>query len=231
MKSFENPKNYPIHYVTYVKGKKDLPVEVPVSVEDTTKQGFHVLDIIADDYKVPEEIPAYHAGFKHMREIAMPRIVELMKKNKNLQGAFIVEGDLCLNTEFTFKKFLEMVMSGKLNKPTWLGYKKILRVNGAISYVVGNFMIYIPRDYIKEMNEEFCAQKRYVYSDRFYTKLVNKGLLQLVPESLASEIEHTSNVKGGIREAECRISLNDNTLAKTKKIKKIQIAKTNLADC
>ena len=140
---------------------------------------------------------------------------ELMKKNKNLQGAFIVEGDLCLNAEFTFKKFLEMVKSGKLGKPTWLGYKKILRINGAISYVVGNFMIYIPRNNIKEMNEEFCNQKRDIYSDRFFTKLVNKGLLQLVSESLASEIEH-ANVKGGLRKAECRISLNENT-AKTKK--------------
>ena len=81
------------------------------------------------------------------------------------------------------------------------------------------------------MNEEFCNQKRDVYSDRFFTKLVNKGFLQLVPESLASEIEHTSNVKGGLREADCRISLNDNTLTKTKKIEKVQVSKKPLADC
>ena len=231
MKAVDNPKNYPIHYVTYVKtkdGKRNLPTEVPVSIADTKKQGFHVLDILADDYKVPDEIPAYHAGFKHMRDIAMPRIVELMKKNKNLQGAFIVEGDLCLDADFTFKKFLEM----KLKRPTWLGYKKILKAGNSIHYVVGNFMIYIPRCCVEEMKREFCDQTRLVYSDRFFTKLVNKGVLQIdTNRSYASEIEHTSNVKGGIREAECRIALNNNIVAKTNKIKKVQVASKNSSGC
>ena len=206
-------RQYPIHYVTYVKNKKNkkLPEEVPVSVYDTEKQGFHVLPILADDYAVPDEVKAYHAGFKHMRDIAMPRIVYLKNKNPNLQGAFIVEGDLCLDADFTFKKFLSM----KLNKPTWLGYKKILYNKGEIDYVVGNFMIYIPRDYIDKMAEWFNEQKQLVYSDRFFTKLVTSGKLQIYTDkSYASEIEHDSNVKGGIRVSNCRIKLTKNSKKK-----------------
>ena len=215
---------YPIHYVTYVKNKK-LPEEVPVSVYDTEKKGFQVLPILADSYEVPKKVKAYHAGFKHMREIAMPRIVALKNKNPNLKGAFIAEGDLCLEDDFTFEKFLSL----KLKKPTWLGYKKILYINGEIDYVVGNFLIYIPREYIDKMAEWFNEQKQLVYSDRFFTKLVTAGKLQIdTNKSYSSEIEHESKVKGGIRVSDCKIKLNKNSKKKNLTIRVSSRKNSNL---
>ena len=198
----ENAKNYPIYYVTYCKGDK-IPSEVPISMEFAKKQGFHVMKSKPDRYKVPSEVKPYHAGFKHMKEITMPKFLKLRDENPNIKGFFIAEGDLCINEDYNFEKFLK----SKYTKPIWLGYKKKLN-----DYIVGNFLIYIPVKYLDELNEHFQKKKILVYSDRFFTNLYNKGFLKLSSKSLAGEIEHQSKVKRGVRKSICHIKLN-----KTKK--------------
>lgn len=183
---------YPIDYVTYLNKEGKLPDEVKPSLKRTKKMGFHVLKLTPDTYKVPDEIKAYHAGFKHMKEITMPKIMKLYHSKPNLKGFFIAEGDLWIYDSFSFKDFLNL----NLKKPTWLGYKKKLS-----NYIVGNFLIYFPRESIPELNELFKKQKRLVYSDRFFTKLYMSGFLDLYETSKATEIEHYSNVLGGIRKS------------------------------
>ena len=63
-----------------------------------------------------------------------------------------------------------------------MGYKKILRVKGKIDYIVGNFMIYVPRSQMPMLSEEFEKQKREIYSDRFFTRLVQQGKVVLAPQ-------------------------------------------------
>lgn len=192
-------KEYPIDYITYYKKDGKLPTEVPLSLKHTRKLGYHVLRLTPDNYKVPEEIKAYHAGFKHMRDITMPKIMKLYAdKNKNIQGFFIAEGDVWIYDDFDFNAFL------KLNpkKPTWFGYKKKLS-----NYIVGNFLIYCPRKFIPELNDLFQRQTQLVYSDRFFTKLYQSGFLKLVDETRATEIEHYSNVHGGIRRSNVKLDV------------------------
>ena len=209
-------KLYPIYYVTYYIDEKNkkMPPEVYLSIKDTKKKGFHIISqndrganskynkewrAIPDNYKVPEEIPAYHAGFKHMKELMIPRIKNLLDKNPDIKGFFMAEGDLCINNDFNFKEFIKKPP----NKPTWFGYKKKLS-----DYIVGNFLLYFPRSSFNKLEKYFNNQKRFIYSDRFFTKLTyNEKFITLAKKSIASEIEHESKVFGSIRKAKCHIKL------------------------
>ena len=191
-------KLYPIDYITYYKKNGKIPNEVIKSIKDTKSKGFHILKLTPDSYKVPQEIKAYHAGFKHMKEITIPKILKLRNKNPHIKGFFIAEGDLCINDDYNFNKFLNK----KYNTPIWLGYKKKLT-----NYIVGNFLLYFPIQYLDKLKKYFDNQKRLVYSDRFFTKLYFDGFIKLNNKSIAYEIEHYSNVKDNIRESICSIKL------------------------
>ena len=108
--------DYPIDYITYVKNGS-WPKYVDLSMKNTIDKGFDILDLTPDAYDVPNEVSAYHAGFLHIKEITLPKIVEI---KETIKGFFIGEGDLWIYEDFTFAKFIEL----KLDKPTWLGYKK-----------------------------------------------------------------------------------------------------------
>mgnify|MGYP003641239637 CR=1 FL=1 len=177
-------KKYPIDVLTYLKEDK-LPDEVAISIERSKELGFYSLPITPDTYT----IKPYHCGFKHLKEITIPKIDKIID---DIEGFFIAEGDLYIYYHFTFDKFLEM----NLTKPTWLGYKKILS-----NYIVGNFLIYIPKTHYIEFKSKLLNQSRLIYSDRFFTKLVKSGWLKLNTKSLASEIEHYSNVINDIRKS------------------------------
>jgi len=179
-------KEYPIDYITYEKNGV-LPKEVPLSIKNTIARGFDILELTPDQYDVPNKVKAHHAGYIHIRDITMPKIIEM---RESIKGFFIAEGDVWINKDFTFDKFIEL----KLTKPTWLGYKKKLS-----DYIVGNFLIYIPIEYLDELIEYFKNQKKLLYSDRFFTKLYDCGWLDIIDISVANEIEHYSNVYGGIR--------------------------------
>jgi len=178
--------DYPIDYITYEKDGS-MPNYVNISMKNTIQKGFHILDLTPDNYDVPIEVSAYHAGFLHIKEITIPKIVEI---RETIKGFFIGEGDLWIYEEFTFDKFIEL----KLDKPIWLGYKKKLS-----NFIIGNFLIYIPIKYLDELIEHFKNQKRLLLSDRFFTKLYDCGWLDIVDKSVANEIEHYSNVLGATR--------------------------------
>jgi hypothetical protein len=185
---------YPIDYITYKKNGK-LPSEVSKSMKETKKKGFHILPLTPDTYNVPDEIKAYHAGFKHMKEITIPKIIKLRNDKKTkIKGFFIAEGDLCINEDYDFKTFIK----DKHNYPVWLGYKKKLS-----NYIVGNFLLYFPIKYLNELEAFFYNQTRLVFSDRFFTKLYFSGWLDLRDKSVADEIDHYSSVKKNIRESDC----------------------------
>lgn len=179
-------KEYPIDYITYEKNGL-LPKYVSLSMKNTIDRGFDILPLTPDNYDVPNKVNAYHAGFLHIREITIPKIVEL---RETIKGFFIGEGDLWIHEDFTFNKFIEL----KLDKPTWLGYKKKLD-----TYIIGNFLIYIPLKYLDELIVHFKNQKKLLLSDRFFTKLYKLGWLDVVDKTVANEIEHYSNVLVGIR--------------------------------
>jgi len=189
---------YPIDYITYYDSKGNLPLEVSYSMKNTKKKGFHILKLTPDSYDVPNEVKSYHAGFKHMKEITLPKILKLRIKNPKIKGFFIAEGDVCINDNYNFEQFLK----NNYTKPIWLGYKKKLS-----DYIVGNFLLYFPIEYLDELNDHFQNKKKLVYSDRFFTNLFNKNFINLKEKSIASEIEHYSKVKKGIRKSKCHIKL------------------------
>ena len=196
-------KLYPIDYITYYKRNGKLPNEVNKSMKLTKKNGFHILGgnqkgplWTPDSYKVPEDVKAYHAGFKHMKEITMPKIKKYREKNPNMKGFFIAEGDLCVNKDYNFETFLKE----KHKKPVWLGYKKKLS-----NYIAGNFLLYFPVKYIDTLDNYFQKQTRLVYSDRFFTKLYDSGFIKLRKKSIADEIEHYSSVIKNVRDSKCHL--------------------------
>ena len=177
-------KLYPIDYITYYKEGK-IPNEVELSLERTKKLGFDVLKLTPDNFN---ENP-YHCGFKHMKEITMPKIMKLYNENK-INGFFIAEGDLYIYDDFNFQTFL----TNDYKFPTWLSYKKKKK-----DYIVGNFLLYFPKEFIPQLNDYFQKQKRLIYSDRFFSKLVFNNWLKLEEKSYGDEYEHYSNVIGKIR--------------------------------
>lgn len=205
-------KDYPIYYVTYCLSKylnnctkgdlSKVPKEVAISVVETKKKGFHILEITPDNYDVPAKIKPFHAGFKHMRDITIPTMDKMFKSKPNLKGFFIAEGDLCINQDYDFKTFLKE--NKNRTKPVWIGYKKKLS-----DYVVGNFLLYFPKSSFEKLKSYFENQTQLLYSDRFFTRLTyGENFIDLPVESRASEIEHESKVKGGLRKSSCHLKLH-----------------------
>ena len=186
-------KLHPIDVLTYINKDKELPSYLNTSLQNTTSLGFYNLQITPDDYT----IKPYHCGFKHLKEITIPKIDKI---KDSINGFFIAEGDILINNDFYFNDFIEM----NITKPTWLGYKKKIskKAQSATNnahIMVGNFLIYIPITYLLEFKQKIMAEKRLMFSDRFFTKLVKNGWLEITPKSYATEIEHYSNIFGSIR--------------------------------
>ncbi len=166
----------PLEYIIY----EPLPAYFNKAYIHNKSLGYNNLTVTPDNYNT-DIIPARHCGFQHIKEITVPKI-EMIKDS--ITGFFICEGDVLINEDYTYDKFLEE----KHRKPIWLGFKKKLS-----NYIVGNFLIYIPIKYFTEFKILISNQKN-VYSDRFFTKLVKSNWLSLRDESVATEIPHTSNV-------------------------------------
>lgn len=212
--------DFPVDMIVYANDKGELPTFFNEVDEKLTSKGFTVLHQTPDHFPVdkckgtktcqlPEGvIHVYHSPYRHFTEITLPKMELLSAANSNIRGFFVAEGDVCPIDEFDLEFFLRNL---PINVPQWLGYKKIQRSKGEISYVVGNFLLYFPVEFLPVLRREVAAKNgKLVYSDRFFTQLVQKGLLQLSPKSYAGEVEHYSNVAGKLRrkakgEEECDI--------------------------
>ena len=238
----ETARQYPVDIVTYLTAQLTVPPEVILARDNTEKAGFYVLPITGDKFNIigrsasafasPQQarkqdkaIKVYQAPYKHLRDITMPKMNEYMIKHPSAKGFFIAEGDHCLKKGYTFDDFLKEY--GDTQKITWMGYKKILRVKGKIDYIVGNFMIYVPRSQMPMLTEEFEKQKREIYSDRFFTRLVQQGKVVLAPKSIAGEIAHVSAVAGGkVRVADCHLNTElpaYERIQKTQQLRQVKI--------
>ena len=217
-----------------VEGERVLtPWYLANSIRNTLEKGYFVMPISLDT-RSPKEFKASSLPFKQIKLEIIPTIKDLYentlhkhrlrqfrhlrdviipKLKYKLEGFFLMEGDVII-----FPKFKEIQKQIKtVNKPIWLGYKKILRAKSkplGIDYVVGNFLLYFPRSSIPFLIKAVENQKRDIYSDRFFTQMVQRGELLLPREaklqypaksyfgftkSIADEIAHDSSVKGGVR--------------------------------
>ena len=222
-----------------VEGDRVLtPWYLANSVRNTLDKGYFVMPISLDK-KSPKDFKAYHLPFKQIKEDIIPTIKDLyentqhkhrlrqfrhlrdiiipkLKKNLDkykLNGFFLMEGDVIVFPKFNeIQKQIETV-----DKPIWLGYKKIMRAKGSplgIHYVVGAFFIYFPRNSIEFLIKLVENQTRDIYSDRFFTQMVQREELLLPREaklnypaesyfgftkSIADEIAHDSAVAGKLR--------------------------------
>lgn len=167
-----------LDYIIYTP----LPSYFIKAVSHNHNLGWKSTALTPDSYTIR---PA-HCPFKHIKEITIPKIDKI--KN-NINGFFIIEGDVKIN--INYNDFLKM----NITEPTWLGYKKKLS-----DYIVGNFLIYIPITHFEEFKVLVEQQDRKIFSDRFFTKLYDSGWLKLYNKSIADEIPHYSNVLGAFRD-------------------------------
>ena len=158
-----------------------LPSYYKEAFHHNKELGWKSTPLTPDSYT----IKPCHCPFKHIKEITIPKIDKI---KDNINGFFIIEGDVKIN--INYNDFLKM----NIKEPTWLGYKKKLS-----DYIVGNFLIYIPIEYFEEFKDLLNKQTRNIFSDRFFTNLVNIGWLKLHNESIANEIPHYSNVLKSFR--------------------------------
>ncbi len=177
-------EKYPIDILTFFNENNELPEYLDKSLERTKEKGFSILPITADSYR----IKPCHCGFKHIRDITIPKIEKIIN---DINGFFIAEGDLYIFNNFNFNEFISM----ELNKPTWLGYNKIYNYNSAdYPYITGNYLIYIPKNYFAEFKSLINDEPKLIFSDRFFSKLFFIEWLNVINKSIAGEIEHYSNV-------------------------------------
>lgn len=169
--------NY-LDYIVYVP----IPNYFASALIHNQSRGWKNLPITPDSYCLKR---VAHCPFEHIKNITIPKIDKI--KN-NIDGFFIIEGDVKIN--INYNQFLKL----NIDEPTWLGYKKKL-----YDYIVGNFLVYIPIEYYMDFRELVMGQTRKIYSDRFFTKLVDIGFLKLHDTSICEEISHYSNVKAQYR--------------------------------
>ena len=174
-------------YLIHIDEKTGKPPDYfNKSLECLRSRGFNILPITPNNFKLGIDLKIIaHSPLTHIKKITIPKIDGIIAAEHDIEGFFIAEGDLLLNdnVDLTTIKFL------KLKKPTWIAYKKKLS-----NYIVGNFLIYIPIQHYQEFKNRLNNQKRMVYSDRFFTKLVAEGFMDILDESLGYEIPHYSNV-------------------------------------
>lgn len=219
----ELAKEYPIDLITYLTAALTPPPEVFLAKKNTEDAGFYVLPITGDKFNIKDRPPtafespyqvrkqekpikANQAPFRHIKDITLPKMEKYFMKYPSAKGFFLAEGDLCLKKGYTFDDWYKEY--GQTKEITWFGYKKILRQKGKIHYIVGNFMIYIPKEKLPFLMERMKKQKADIFSDRFFTNLVIEGKVKLNPVSIAGEIEHISAVAGGkVRKAkDCHLN-------------------------
>lgn len=175
---------YPIDIITFFNENNDLPSYLDKSLNRTKNKGFSILPLTPDSYKIKPS----RCGFKHIRDITIPKIEKIIN---DIEGFFIAEGDLYIFDNFDFNEFIKM----KLTEPTWLGYKKIYDFKcSPFPYIIGNYLIYIPRNYFEEFKLLIITEPKLIFSDRFFSKLVFNNWLKVNEKSVAGEIEHYSNV-------------------------------------
>ena len=170
----------PLEYIIYAP----LPEYYHEAYEHNKQKGWVATTLTPDRYNTSVIKPG-HCPLKHMIEITLPKIDKLKDK---IHGFFIIEGDCKI--DITYDEFLSL----DIKEPTWLGYKKKQK-----NYIVGNFLIYIPMTHFHELKEHMKIT-RLIYSDRFFTKLVENNWLKLHHKSVAHEISHHSNVLGRWRD-------------------------------
>ena len=170
----------PLDYIIYAP----LPQYYKEAYEHNKLLGWVATKLTPDSYSTSVIKPG-HCGLKHMIDITLPKIDKLKDK---IHGFFIIEGDVKI--DISYKEFLEL----NITEPTWLGYKKKQK-----DYIVGNFLLYFPMTHFEELKEHLKIT-RLIYSDRFFTKLVEKKWLKLHNKSIAREIPHHSNVLGRWRD-------------------------------
>ncbi len=174
-----------IDIITY-ENENGLPWYLERCIKDKVQKGFKVLPITPDSY----DCKPCHAGYKHFKEITLPKLRDTYEK-----GIFICEGDIIINDEYNVDNIPQE------DYPVWYGYKKILKQNIGERYIVGNFLIWLPKSYYPIIHEEILKKgKRLIYSDRFFTQLVDKGIIKLHHKSIANEISHWSNVINNMRD-------------------------------
>lgn len=164
-----------------------LPDYFFIASDHNKNLGYKHLEITPDSYDI-NVVKPYHCGFKHIREITIPKVDKIKKE---IKGIFIIEGDVKINKDYDYNTFL----NENHKQPIWLGYKKTLS-----NYIVGNFLIYIPMTHWEEFKFRILhRQKQLCFSDRFFTKLYFNNYLKLKEKSVAEEIPHYSNILKGWR--------------------------------
>jgi hypothetical protein len=160
------------------------------AMENIKNKGFDILQITPNDFKLGEDLKVIgHSPLTHIKKITIPKIDKLIK-DEDIEGFFIAEGDLTLNEGID----LEYIKSLQLIRPTWLAYKKkMLFGNNQVSYVVGNFLIYIPIEHYQEFKKRLEKQ-RIIYSDTFFSNLIKDGFMDIIDKSIGNEVAHFSNV-------------------------------------
>ena len=166
------------------------------AMENIKKKGFDILPITPNDFKLGKDLKKIgHSPLKHIKEILIPKIDNLIKK-EDIEGFFIAEGDLILNEGVD----LEYIKSLNIVRPTWMAYKKkMLWGNNIIYNVYGNFLIYIPIEYYEEFKKKIFKTK-IMYSDSFFTKLLKENFLDILDKSIGNEVAHFSNVSKTFRQ-------------------------------
>ena len=184
----------PVDIITF----EPLPDYLTTSIAHNSSLGYNILPLTPDKFQiwkgkgdVPKNKKFIRKGtapFKHLRDITIPKLMELRDKHN---GFFIIEGDVLISQHFTPQYFKD---NFDISKPYWLGYKKRLS-----DYVVGNFLLYFPSSFIETLQTEINNKVRIMYSDRFLTQLVWKGLIEVIPKSVAIEMPHISGTTGKYR--------------------------------
>lgn len=167
-----------IDIITYRDKEGKLPWYLDKCIENKIEMGFKILELTPDNFTCRPE----HCSYKHFRDICMPKLKQTKEK-----GIFICEGDVII--------FENVNNIEQPDYPVWYGYKKKL-----CDYIVGNFLLWLPKNYYNIIQEEIDKKNnRLLYSDRFFTQLVNKNIIKLHDISIANEIKHYSNIIKKIR--------------------------------
>ena len=183
-------------YKKNINGTKQWNEMVKYTKPNFVKKGFKVLMVEGYNKKEHPDIKLNQLVYLNFIDKAIPKAEKFLEKNKNVDGVFIAEDDAWINP--TFNELKQKIKFSKNEPIIRVGYQKKIKTNNKRGYfVVGNQLIWIPRNSIKKI-KEVMLDTTPQHINGFFSKDTYFKII-IAEKGLVDECEHFSLIAKGIR--------------------------------
>jgi hypothetical protein len=184
-------------YKKNINGTRKWNEMVKYTKPNFVKKGFKVFMVEGYNKKEHPDIKMNQLVYLNFIDKAIPKAEKFLDKNKNVDGIFIAEDDAWINP--TYSELKKKIKLGRNEPLIRVGYQKKLKINDKRGhFVVGNQLIWIPRNSITKL-KEIMLDTTPQHINGFFSKAISNLKIIIAEKGLVDECEHFSLIAKGIR--------------------------------